>query len=98
MFNILSSAASNAGATAFLGLIGGFYTLMVGLYCVIFLFGLLSFVIWLWLLIDCLKRENYDGPNDKILWAIVIIFTHIIGAILYYFVIKTKKDLPKTAN
>lgn len=47
---------------------------------------LLLFVFWLWMLIDCAKREF----DDKALWIILLIFLNFIAAVLYYFVVKRK--------
>ncbi len=51
--------------------------------------SILLFVFWAWMLIDLLKRD-FKG-NDKIAWIIVLVFSHILGAILYYFLIFSKK-------
>lgn len=51
---------------------------------------LLISIFWVWMLIDCAKR-NYTGPNDKVIWILIIIFTGIVGAIIYYFIVKRKK-------
>jgi hypothetical protein len=40
---------------------------------------------WIWMLVDCATKEPSAG-NDKIIWILVIIFTHWIGALIYYFV------------
>ena len=40
---------------------------------------------WIWMLIDCVKNEPSEG-NEKIIWILIIIFTHFIGALIYYFV------------
>lgn len=57
-------------------------------------------VFWLWMLIDCLKRQDdmfkFGGNNAKLIWILVIIFTGLIGAIIYYFLIKrtdSRQDL-----
>ncbi len=34
------------------------------------------------MLIDCLMKEPSEG-NDKLVWALVIIFTHWLGALIY---------------
>ncbi len=47
---------------------------------------LLLFVFWLWMLIDCVKREF----DDKALWIILLIFLNFIAAFLYYFIVKRK--------
>jgi hypothetical protein len=58
--------------------------------------GLLIF--WLWMLIDCLKRDDDNfaigGKNAKIIWILVMIFTHFIGALLYFFLVKENKKAP----
>mgnify|MGYP003626109499 CR=1 FL=1 len=41
--------------------------------------SLLLFVLWIWMLIDCIKYEPSTG-NEKIIWVLVI------GALLYYFI------------
>ena len=55
-----------------------------------------TFVFWIWMLIDCLKRKENQFPNketnDKIFWSLIIFFTYLIGAILYYFIVKKKKQ------
>ncbi|MCZ7402141.1 MAG: PLDc N-terminal domain-containing protein, partial [Candidatus Methanoperedens sp.] len=49
-------------------------------------------VLWLSMLIDCLKRPDGKfkpgGDNAKLIWIFVIIFTGFIGALIYYFLIK----------
>ena len=57
-----------------------------GLLCILpfLIVGLLGTVFWLWMLIDCLANE--PSGNDKILWTVVILLTHLLGAILYYFI------------
>ena len=51
------------------------------------IFGMLLFVFWIWMLIDCLKR-NFKKDNDKIVWVLVIVFLSVLGAVIYYFVVK----------
>jgi hypothetical protein len=46
---------------------------------------LLATVFWIWMLVDCATKEPSQG-NDKIIWILVIIFTHWIGALIYYLV------------
>lgn len=58
----------------------------VGLFILI---GIGGFVFWLCMLIDCAKRD-FIKSNDKIIWIFVILLVQIIGALVYYFVIKRK--------
>lgn len=41
---------------------------------------------WVWMLIDCLKRDF----KDKIPWLAAIIIGNTLGAILYYILVKRK--------
>lgn len=100
-FPLLKAAAAGTAATAAgAGVLAMFYAIyfafmgMFGLiYCVWIMAALAFFAIWLWLLIDCLRRNDYESENDKLLWAIVIIFAGILGAGIYYFLLKRKRDL-----
>ena len=62
----------------------------------ILFFGFLSlislglFVLWLVVLIDCIKNEPSEG-NDKIVWVLVIVLTHWIGALIYLSVRKPQR-------
>ena len=43
------------------------------------------FAFWIWMLVDCVKR---DKLKDKLVWIIVLIFLNIIGALIYFFIVK----------
>jgi hypothetical protein len=63
-------------------------------YCIPILFGLVFFVIWIWMLVDLLKRDEKDfgpGDNNKIIWLLVLLLTNWIGAAVYYFMVYNKK-------
>lgn len=45
---------------------------------------LVSIVFWIWMLVDCAQNEPSEG-NDKVIWILVIIFTHWLGALIYFF-------------
>jgi hypothetical protein len=51
----------------------------------ILLVGLVFMAFWIWMLVDCATKEPSHG-NDKIIWILVIVFTHWIGALIYFFV------------
>jgi nitrate reductase gamma subunit len=42
-------------------------------------------VFWIWMLIDCAMKESSEG-NDKLIWILVILLTHLLGALVYYLV------------
>jgi hypothetical protein len=46
---------------------------------------LLTTLFWIWMLVDCATKEPDQG-NEKIVWILVILFTHWIGASIYFLV------------
>jgi hypothetical protein len=56
----------------------------------VFVVGILGTVFWIWMLVDCATKERGEG-NDKLIWVLIILFTHIIGAAIYYFVRRPKR-------
>ncbi len=41
------------------------------------------------MLVDCLQNPSLQG-NDKIVWVLVILFLHVLGALIYFFVGKSR--------
>jgi len=55
---------------------------------VAFLLG--ASVFWVFMIIDCATKEP-TGGNDKLVWILIIIFAHWIGALIYYFVRRPRR-------
>lgn len=75
----------------FIGFLG--LGLGIGLFLVFFAVAIWMTVFWIMMLVHAAK---YD-IKDKVVWILVIVFTGIVGAIIYYFVIKRdfdKQQLP----
>ena len=51
---------------------------------------LVSLALWVWMLADCFRKET-DERNTRLIWIIVIVFTYIIGAFLYYLIRRPKR-------
>ena len=47
--------------------------------------ALLGTVLWIWMLVDCAMNEP-STDNTKIVWILIILFTHVLGAIIYFLV------------
>ena len=45
-------------------------------------FGLLFLAFWIWMLIDCVRNKALSD-NERIVWTLVIVFTHALGALIY---------------
>lgn len=65
--------------TAFIGIPELFFVIPF------FLIGLLGTVFWIWMLVDAAVNEPSTG-TDKVVWVLIILFTHFIGALIYFFV------------
>ena len=67
-----AAAAATAAGVGFLAIWAIFWTV----------FGIAGFVLWLWALIDVIKRD-FPNSNDKILWLVLIFVLPLIGPIAY---------------
>jgi hypothetical protein len=67
-----------------------FLILLIPLIWIIFVVSV--FVFWLLMLIDAIKNSP---EKTRLIWVIVIVFTHIIGALIYYFMERRPKDKAK---
>ena len=47
------------------------------------IFWIVTTVFWLWMLVDCITNTSLKGA-EKIVWLLVVIFLHFIGALLYF--------------
>jgi len=79
-------AAAAAVGTAAVGL---------GIAWILFLlvfFGI-GFFIWLWALIDVIRRQ-FPNQNDKTLWLIIVILLYWIGGVVYLIAGRKKGTIP----
>ena len=58
-----------------------------------FAIGIAAFVFWLNMLI---KAAKYGGEH-KVVWILIILFTNILGAAIFYFVEYREKIKPQLA-
>jgi hypothetical protein len=58
--------------------------------CGVAAIAILSTLFWLWMIIDCATHEP-SGSNTQIVWLLIIIFTHLLGATLYYFIQRSQR-------
>ncbi len=48
---------------------------------------------WIVELVDAARRQ-FPDQSVKVLWLVVILFTHFVGALVYYFVGKKQGVIP----
>ncbi len=67
-----------------LGILELFFVLLLAPLC------LLAFAFWIWMLVHAITN---DGLSDieKLIWVIVMLFSHFIGAVIYFFVGRPKR-------
>lgn len=68
---------------------------MLGFMFAFMLLVVVAIIFWLWMLVDVLTRKDkaFPGRNkgsERLIWVIVIVFLNIIGAALYYFLVRRK--------
>lgn len=45
---------------------------------------------WVWMLVDCATKEP-DSGSTKLVWILIIIFTGLVGAVVYYFARRSRR-------
>ena len=81
--NLLAQQTSNGGTGGAI-FAGGFFILFV-------IIAIAASIFWLWMLVDCLI-SNKDG-TEKVIWVLVILFLHIVGALLYFFLARGNRKV-----
>lgn len=48
------------------------------------LIGVFLFIFWILMLVNAITNSRLSG-TEKIVWVLVIIFLHFLGALIYFF-------------
>ncbi len=51
---------------------------------------LLASVFWIWMLIHAITNRSL-GDGEKVAWVLVILFLHFLGALIYFFLGRSKE-------
>ena len=62
---------------------------IIGIIFIIFVLAILGSIFWIFMLVDAAKRK-FSKDDERVTWILVLALLGIIGAIIYYFVIKRK--------
>ena len=76
-------AAGAAAGTA----IGAFILFFLLIWIAIFALGILAMIFWIFMIVDVAKRK-FKESNEQVVWILVVVLTGIIGAIIYYLIVK----------
>ena len=68
---------------------------MIGIYeililLIFFVIGIGGTGLWVWMIVDCAVNEPSEG-NGKVVWILVIVFTHWVGALVYLLARRPKR-------
>ena len=74
------------------GSIAGVMVLLLVL-AVVVPFVLACFIFWIWMLISAVQNKGLT-EGEKIAWVLILVFVHLLGAILYFFVGHPKRHTP----
>ncbi len=55
---------------------------------IMLLVGILLFAFWIWMLVDCAKRE-FRNMVEKIVWLIVVALIGWLGALVYFIAVRS---------
>ena len=77
-------------------LMAGILIIMLIIFLILFIvsIGILLTVFWILMIIDCAKRDFRD-ESTKVVWIVILVFFHVIAAIIYYFAVKRPEDRKK---
>ena len=69
----------------------GLNILIVLIVLVSILIGILGTIFWIWMAVDCATNKRLKD-NEKLLWMLLIIFTHFLGGLIYFFAGRTPRN------
>ena len=76
-----------AGESAIIGAIGIFFLIFIFLWFMFLALAIAAAVFWVFMIVDVAKRE-FKKSDEKTMWILIVVLTGIIGALIYYFMIK----------
>ncbi len=51
------------------------------------LLAIVFLAFWIWMIVDCAKRK-FRNDVEKVLWLVIIVLGHWVGAIVYFIVVR----------
>jgi len=59
-------------------------------------FALAVMVFWIWMLVHAITNPGLRDV-EKLIWVLVILFTHLLGALIYFVVGRPRQSHPVTS-
>jgi hypothetical protein len=51
--------------------------------------GVAAFAFWIWMLIHAITNKGLTD-TEKVLWVLIVLLLHVLGALIYFFVGRPK--------
>lgn len=63
---------------------------------IVLLFWIIGLMAVIWVIYDVLTNQKRMPDSEKIIWVLVALFLNLIGAIVYYILVKASGKYEKT--
>lgn len=88
--NLALAESGSTGGAAVGAAFGIFFIVIMVFYMLFIAAAIAGFVFWIIMIIDVAQRTNWENENDKTMWILIVILTGVIGALIYYFMVRKK--------
>ena len=63
------------------------WPMIAGFGVLAFIIAILVLIFWIWMIVDCAKRDFKNG-TEKIIWIVVVVLAGWLGALIYFLVVR----------
>ena len=85
-FAAAQDTAAAAGGVVAVGII--FVVIWIVFIVAIFILTIGLLLLWVFMLIDAVKRKNWKDDNERIVWLLIVALLGGLGAVVYYFAVR----------
>jgi len=64
---------------------------IIGLFLGVGLLMVAASIFWIWMLVHAITNKQLSDA-DRIIWVLVVLFLHLLGALIYFFVGRTRQS------
>ena len=76
-------------------MLGGWEIILIGGVVLLPLAALLT-AFWIWMLVDAIQNKGLSD-GEKTGWVLAIVFFHVLGSVLYFFLGRPRRKVPAAA-